>query len=229
MYFPTEQTQSLSEAVNSRHSCRSFRSTPIPNDQIRQIFTLAQQTPSWCNTQPWHVQFLTGAATRDFASELTRHAASDPSGNPDLQFPAEYVGEFGQRRRSSGRALFAAVGLARDDLAGRARQSALNYEFFGAPHVAIISVPKSLNDYALVDAGGYVSTLMLIATSFGLGTIAQASIARYSPFVRDYFRMNEQQRVVCAVSFGYADETNPANAFRTDRSSIDDVVIGLSQ
>ena len=41
--------------------------------------------------------------------------------------------------------------------------------------------------------------------------------------------MNEQQRVVCAVSFGYADETNPANAFRTDRSSIDDVVIGLSQ
>jgi nitroreductase len=229
MYFPTEQAESLSEVVSRRHSCRSFRATLVPNDQMRQIFTLAQQAPSWCNTQPWQVNFLTGEDTRAFAAELTMHAAADPSGNPDLQFPAEYVGEFGQRRRSSGRALFEALGLARDDLDGRARQSALNYEFFGAPHVAIISVPESLDDYALVDAGGYVSTLMLIATSFGLGTIAQASIARYSPFVRGYFKMNEQQRVVCAVSFGYADETHPANTFRTDRSSIDDVVIGLAQ
>lgn len=227
MYFPPQQAHAFSTVVNNRHSCRSFLAKPVPDDQIRQIFTLAQQTPSWCNTQPWQVNFLSGEQRLAFAADLSVHAAADPSGNPDLQFPAEYEGEFGQRRRLSGRALFVAVGLARDDLDGRARQSALNYEFFGAPHVAIISVPASLRDYALVDAGGYVSTLMLVATSFGLGTIAQASIARYSPFVREFFQLDNQQRVVCAVSFGYADETAPANSFRTDRGSIDEVVIGL--
>lgn len=227
MYFPIEHAQAMREAVSSRHSCRAFLAEPVPHDHIREIFTLAQRTPSWCNTQPWQVNFLTGEHTRAFAAELTVHAAADPLGNPDLQFPAEYEGVFGDRRRSSGRALFEAVGLARDDLDGRARQSALNYEFFGAPHVAIISVPESLSDYALVDAGGYVSTLMVIATSFGLGTIAQASIARYSTFVRNYFNMDHEQRVVCAVSFGYADENNEVNAFRTERSSIDETVIGL--
>jgi nitroreductase len=227
MYFPTQQAHVFSTVVSSRHSCRSFLATPVPDDQIRQIFTLAQQTPSWCNTQPWQVNFLSGEQRLTFAAELTAHAAADQAGNPDLQFPADYEGEFGQRRRASGRALFEAVGLSRDDLDGRARQSALNYEFFGAPHVAIISVPASLREYALVDAGGYVATLMLVATSFGLGTIAQASIARYSPFVRSYFNLGQEQRVVCAVSFGYADETNAVNAFRTDRSSIDEAVIGL--
>jgi nitroreductase len=227
MYFPNEGARAIREAVGNRHSCRAFLAEPVPHDHIREIFTLAQRTPSWCNTQPWQVNFLTGEHTRAFAAELAVHAAADSLGNPDLQFPADYVGAFGDRRRSSGRALFEAVGLARDDLDGRARQSALNYEFFGAPHVAIISVPESLRDYALVDAGGYVSTLMVIATSFGLGTIAQASIARYSPFVRSYLNLDDEQRVVCAVSFGYADETNAVNAFRTERSSIDEAVIGL--
>ncbi len=229
MYFPNDQAKAVGQIVASRHSCRAFLPAQVPAAQIRDIFTLAQQTPSWCNTQPWQVNFLSGSATAEFSRLLKVHTERDPAGNPDLNFPAHYPGEFGKRRKASGKALFEAVGLARDDLDGRTRQSALNYEFFGAPHVAIISVPKTLNDYALVDAGGYVSTLMLIATSFGLGTIAQASIARYSPVVRNYFTLDEEQRIVCAVSFGYADESNSANSFRTERSSIDDVAIGLPQ
>ena len=227
MYFPNDQAEAVGQTVAARHSCRAFLPTEVPAEQIRDIFTLAQHTPSWCNTQPWQVNLLSGPASAEFAALLKAQASSDPVGKPDLSFPADYPGEFGQRRKSSGKALFEAVGLARDDLDGRTRQSALNYEFFGAPHVAIISVPKTLNDYALVDAGGYVSTLMLIATSFGLGTIAQASIARYSPVVRNYFNLDDEQRIVCAVSFGYADESNPANSFRTERSPIDDAVIGL--
>ena len=229
MYFPNDQAEAVGQTVAARHSCRAFLSKEVPTVQIRNIFSLAQNTPSWCNTQPWQVNFLTGSATPKFAAVLKAQAESDPAGNPDLNFPVDYPGEFGQRRKSSGKALFEAVGLARDDIDGRARQSALNYEFFGAPHVAIVSVPKSLSDYALVDAGGYVSTLMLITTSFGLGTIAQASIARYSSVVRNYFNLDDEQRIVCAVSFGYADESNSANNFRTERSSIDHAVIGLPQ
>ena len=229
MYFPNDQAKAVGQIVAARHSCRAFLPKEVPAAQIRDIFTLAQQTPSWCNTQPWKVNSLTGTATREFAEALSAYAAGDPTGNPDLNFPTQYPGEYGQRQRSSGKALFEAVGLDREDREGRAAQSALNYEFFNAPHVAIISVPKTLNDYALVDAGGYVSTLMLITTSFGLGTIAQASIARYSAFVRSYFNLDDEQRIVCAVSFGYADESHPANGFRTERSPIDEVVIGLAQ
>lgn len=227
MYFPTPEVQALATALNSRYSCRAFLPDSVPASQIRDMFTLAQQTPSWCNTQPWQVNLVTDEQTKEFAGLLKAQAIADPAGLPDLEFPAQYPGVFGERRRSSGKALFSAVGLAREDIDGRAQQSALNYEFFGAPHVAVISVPAELKDYALVDAGGYVSTLMMVATSFGLGTIAQASIARYSPLVRDYFNLDAEQRVVCAVSFGYADTSHPANNFRTERSPIDLAVAGL--
>jgi hypothetical protein len=57
-----------------------------------------------------------------------------------------------------------------------------------------------------------------------LACIAQASIARYPDFVRSHFGIAEDRRVVCAVSFGYADAGHPANGFRTSRATLDEVV-----
>jgi hypothetical protein len=45
-----------------------------------------------------------------------------------------------------------------------------------------------------------------------------------SDLVREHFALPTNRRVVCAISFGYADENHPANGFRTDRAGMSEVI-----
>jgi nitroreductase len=216
----------LEGLLESRHSCRGFLPDPVPDATVRRLFALAQRTASWCNSQAWQVHLAGGEQTARFARELTEHARTHPP-RPDLEGPAAYEGEYLARRRASGFALYEAVGVARHDRDGRQRQMLENFRFFGAPHVAVISSPRSLGVYGAVDCGGYVATLLTAAKSLGLSTIAQAAIAMHADFVHEFLHIPEDRAVVCAVSFGYADPTHPANGFRTDRADLSATVVGL--
>jgi nitroreductase len=216
----------LERLLRARHSCRAFLPDPVPDDTIHQLFALAQRTASWCNSQAWQVHLVSGEQTARFARELTERARTHPP-RPDLEGPAAYEGEYLARRRAAGFALYDAVGVARHDLDGRQRQMLENFRFFGAPHVAVISSPRSLGVYGAVDCGGYVATLLTVAQSLGLSTIAQAAIAMHADFVHEFLQIPEDRAVVCAVSFGYADPAHPANGFRTDRADISAAVVGL--
>ena len=60
-------------------------------------------------------------------------------------------------------------------------------------------------------------------TPMGIATIPQAALAIYGRgFVRDYFKIPEDRLLVCGISFGYADDSHPANQFRTSRARIEE-------
>jgi nitroreductase len=205
-----------------RFSCRAFRPDPVPDATVTRLFAMAQRTPSWCNTQPWHVSLLEGEAISRFGKELTEHVLAHQE-NADLGLP-EYQGVHLERRRESGYGLYSALGIAREDRESRSLQMLKNFSFFGAPHSAIITTDRALGTYGAVDCGGYVNTLMLGAHAVGLGVIAQGAIAMYSDFVHSWLDLPEDRLVVCAVSFGYADEDDPVNDFRTARAELDSVL-----
>ena len=215
---------SLAELLASRSSCRAFLDEELPSELVNDLFALAQRTPSWCNTQPWQVHLLSGTATQALADALTAHVL-DSAESPDLPPPARYDGVYADRRRASGYALYASLGIERDDAAGRQAQLLENFRFFGAPHVAIITTEQDHGVYGAVDCGAYVSTLLLAAESLGVGAIAQAAIAMYSAKVREHLGLPESRRIVCAVAFGRADREHPANTCRTERAPLDEVVI----
>ena len=79
-----------------------------------------------------------------------------------------------------------------------------------------------------MDCGGYVANLLNAAEALGLGAIAQAAIGMYADTVRDELGIPTDRSIVCGVSFGYTDPEHPANAFRTERADVSDVVAGLS-
>jgi len=216
-------TASLDALLAERYSCRAYRPEEVPEETVREVFGLAQRTASWCNTQPWQVVVTRGGATRDLATGLAAHVAASPPSS-DLDLPAGYSGVYDERRRTSGFALYASLGIERHDREGRARQTMRNFDFFGAPHVAIVTTDREQGTYGAVDCGGYVATLLLALRSRGIDSIAQAAIAMYSDGVRELLALPEDRLVVCAVSFGYADPDHPANAFRTERAGVDDVV-----
>ncbi|QBX54994.1 nitroreductase [Nocardioides seonyuensis] len=212
----------LDQLLADRYSCRAFLPDPVSDDVIDRLFALAQRTPSWCNTQPWQVHLLGGEALARFGKGIGERVLTGEQ-VADLGLPT-YEGVHAERRRESGYGLYSALDIAREDREARGLQMFKNFSFFGAPHTAIVTTDKALGTYGVLDCGGYVNTLMLAAQSLGLGVIAQGAIAMYSDYVRDFLDLPEDRLVVCAVSFGHADESDPANAFRTSRADVASVV-----
>jgi len=99
-----------------------------------------------------------------------------------------------------------------------------NFRLFGAPHVMIITSDEDLGVYGAIDCGAYVANVMLAAQSLGIATIAQAALAGVSDFIRVHFDIPPERKIVCGISFGYADPDHPANSFRTTRAALDQVV-----
>lgn len=223
-----ESVKALEALLQDRYSCRAFQPTPVPRPDMERMFSLAQGTASWCNSQPWQVTVLSGAATVRLADALTENAKTG-NRQADLDLPQEYRGVYLDRRRKAGFGLYESLGIRREDMERREAQHLENYRFFGAPHVAIITTDRSLGTYGAVDCGAYIANLLLAAQSLGIATVPQAAIAMSSNAVREELGIPHDRRIVCAVSFGYADQTHPANGFRTDRAGVADVVQWLDE
>jgi nitroreductase len=215
--------ETLHRLLTGRRSCRGYLPDEVPRDVIEQVLEAAQHTASWCNTQPWQVHIVSGAAK----DELSRAAVDnviETFGQPapsDFPFPAAYTGVYDERRKEVGWQLYEAVGVQRGDRDASAAQMLRNFEFFGAPHVAIVTTDADLGVYGAIDCGLYVDSFMLAAQSLGLGTCAQAAIAQVSPAVRAVLDLPDDRRVVCGISFGRPDPDHPSAGFTSTRAPID--------
>jgi nitroreductase len=218
-----QDSVALYRLLQGRHSCRAFRAEAVVRPVIERIATYAQRTPSWCNTQPWQVVLLSGSATEKFRVALLEHvAAAAPA--PDIPFPQAYRGVYQDRRRSCGLQLYDAVGVTRGDRDASGRQARENFRLYGAPHVAIVTTDSALGEYGAVDCGAYVNTFMLAAHAHGVACIAQAALAAHAPFIHEWLGIPDDRRVVCGISFGYADVGHPVNRFRTSRATLTEAV-----
>ena len=220
----TTPIEILEDLLLQRFSCRAFKPDPVPRPVIERLLTAAQRTASWCNSQPRQLVVTSGEATKKFHDALWPLASRGDPLNGDFAFPREYRGVYLERRRESGFQLYNTLGIARGDKAAYAQQALQNFNFFGAPHVAIISSDEALGVYGAVDCGGYVSNFMLAAQALGLATVPQAALAFYSEAVRKHFGLGDDRRVVCGISFGYADRDHKANSYRTSRAKLSDAV-----
>ena len=206
-------------AIRARYSARKFRPDPVPERTLWRILELAQCTPSWCNTQPWQLVITRGAGTERFRPAIQAHARAGAAPAPDFPFPAAYEGAYRERRKVCGVQLYQSLGIGRDDRAAAAEQALENFRLFDAPHVAIVTTEEKLGIYGLLDCGLYVQTFMLAARDSGVDTIAQAALASYPDLIRRHFDLPANRKVVCGISFGYADSGHPINAYRTERAA----------
>jgi nitroreductase len=219
----------LEELLSERFSCRAFRPEPVPRATIERILHASQKTASWCNSQPWQLAIASGAATRKFRDVIYAAASSGKPNSGDFPFPREYRGVYLERRRESGFQLYNSLGIARGDKAAYGKQALENFNFFGAPHVAIVHTDEALGVYGAIDCGGYVTSFMLAAQALGISTVPQAALAFHSEIVRKHFRLGDDRKVVCGISFGFADRDHKANSYRTSRAGIADTVTFIDE
>jgi nitroreductase len=219
----------LEELLHERYSVRAFLPQQVPRETIEHVLAVAQRTASWCNSQPWQVVIASGEAKERFRKLIHAEAVSGAGDDFDFPPPREYRGVYLDRRRESGFQLYNTLGIQRGDKAAYARQGLENYSFFGAPHVAIIHTDEPLGVYGAVDCGAYVGNFMLAAQALGLGTIAQAALARHCGLIRRHFKLGDDRRVICGISFGFADHAHKVNSYRTSRASVADTVTFLDE
>ena len=214
----------VEKLLAARYSCRAFKPEPVPHATIERVLNAAQKTASWCNSQPWQVTIFSGDAARKFGEDMYKAATSLAQGTTDFPFPREYKGVYLDRRRESGFQLYNALGIPRGDKVAYMKQMLENFRFFGAPHVAIVTSDEALGVYGAIDCGGYVGNFMLAAQAAGLATIPLAALAGHSDVVRKHLGAGDDRRVVCGISFGFADAAHPANSYRTNRATIPEAV-----
>ncbi len=219
----------LEHLLADRFSCRGFKPDAVPRATIERMLNAAQKTASWCNSQPWQVVVTSGDATKTFREVMLEAARSGRPSSGDFPFPREYRGVYLERRRESGFQLYNTLGIAKGDKEAYAKQALENFNFFGAPHVAIIHTDEALGVYGAVDCGGYVTSVMLAAQALGLSTVPQAALAFHSDVIRGHFGLGDDRKIVCGISFGYADRDHKANGYRTNRAKLPDVAQFVDQ
>ena len=143
----------LEELLNERYSVRAFQPREVPRETIEHILKVAQRTASWCNSQPWQVVIASGEAKERFRKAIYTEAASGAPDNSDFPTPREYLGVYLERRRESGFQLYNTLGIPRGDKAAYAKQALENYNFFGAPHVAVIHTNEPARELLAQERG----------------------------------------------------------------------------
>jgi nitroreductase len=219
----------LDQLLTRRHSCRAFRPDPVPRGLLERALAAAGRSASWCNAQPWQVHIASGEPLERLREALLARARTGAPAASDLDRPLEYTGVYRDRRRECGWALYEAVGVAKGDREGSAAQGLENFRLFGAPHLAVVTSPQALGTYGVMDCGAWVANFMLAATALGLGTIAQAAVASWPDILRAHLPLPADRHVVCGISIGFADAAHPANAFRTTRAPLGELVTWVGE
>ena len=218
------------DAIKERKSIRAFKSDPVKLDLLKKIIGQALRAPSWANTQPWEFAIATGKKLKAIEDAFVKRGMK-PMQNSQSEvarpgeFPEPYITRIKkmQTKESRGRTSQATP----EEMEARFIN---NFRHYGAPVCLYLLVGKNLfyqekgvNVWALYDSGSAVQNIMLLATNYGLGTIAQAMAVVYPDIIRKELGIPEDKLIALGISIGYPDWENPVNEDYRDREPLDEI------
>lgn len=199
----------LLHLVKSRHCSHSLDPTqPVAKEIISAILEAARNVPSTNNTQPWHVTVIQGEA-RD---KLSKQMLEDFDGGKDgkQSYKKYSTNPTAQMKKGSdtyGLELYEQRhGLERGDKEGRRLKYRPNYEFWGAPVLLLLNLPKNAVAGTFIDIGSFMYAILLGMHSYGLGGKPQGSIAKYTDICQQVLgttAMPDDEHLVCGICIGW--------------------------
>jgi nitroreductase len=211
------------DAVLSRYSCRAFLPTPVPEKTVREILDAASRAPSGGNLQPWRVHALAGEPLEAIKRNIAARPDELPFGEGAEYtiYPRPLKEPYESRRRQVGEMLYRAIGVPREDKAGRYRQYAQNFQFFGAPVGIFITTDRSMGLPQWSDLGMFIQTVSLLARGHGLDTCAQEAWTHWHKTLAKYLELSPDELLFCGIALGHADPDAPINRWRAPREPLD--------
>jgi len=215
----------VTEAIQTRMSCRAFLPTPVPEPTVREILDIARQTPSGGNVQPWHVYALSGVPLEELIALVRSKLPTHPRGEGSEYeiYPANLWEPYRSRRFKCGEDLYATIDVARENKIARLLQFARNYEFFGAPVGLFFYLDRRMGPPQWSDVGMFMQSVMLLARERGLDTCAQEAWSVWYRTVGGFLGVPAELELFSGMALGYKDESAPINRLRTDRAPLEEV------
>lgn len=214
----------VTEAIESRTSCRAFLPTPVSGETLRAILETAKYAPSGGNLQPWHVYALAGEPLAEFLALIRAKLPASPRGEGTEYdvYPRDITEPYRSRRFQCGEDMYATIGVPREDKLARLRQFARNYELFGAPVALFFAIDRQMGVGQWADLGMFMQNIMLLAREHGLHTCAQEAWAVWHKSVESFLGIPSNLVFFCGMALGYRDESAPINRLRTARAALDE-------
>jgi nitroreductase len=196
---------------------------PVPEATVQAILSGAAQAPSGGNLQPWRVWALAGDPLARLKGLVKAKLAAGQfaDGVPEYSiFPSVMTEPYATRRFHNGEAVYATIGVARDDHAGRMRLLERNFEFFGAPVGLFLGIDRSMQQGQWADLGMFAQSIMLLAREHGLHTAALESWSLWPRTVAAAVGMPDELMLFCGMALGHMDERHPINRVHVGRAPL---------
>jgi nitroreductase len=211
------------EAVAARRSVRGFLDRAVDVDLVKRLVVEASRAASGGNLQPWHIDIVAGEPIARLKATMLARLASGETEAPEYDiYPKELVPPYRDYRFAVGEAMYAHIGIPREDKLARRMWFARNFAFFGAPVALFTTVDRRMGPPQWSDLGMFLQTFMLLAVEEGLATCAQECWAVYPDTVRAFLSTPDERMIFCGMAVGYEDTVEPANALRTERADPSD-------
>lgn len=216
----------VSEAVATRRSVRRFLPEPVSREVLARILDKARRAPSGGNLQPWRGVVLTGEPLDAVKSAVQARAALGPAAmEPEFRiFPANLPSPWKDRKDAMGETLYGALGIPREDEAGRRRQLLQNFHAFGAPVLMIVLIDRRFGPSQWADIGIWLQTVMLLVREEGLDCCPQQSWSAHGPTIRATLGLGDDVLVYCGLAIGRRDPDAPVNAFAMPRAPLEETI-----
>jgi nitroreductase len=212
----------VTEAVTTRRSVRNYLDKPVDLATIRRVMDTARWTPSGCNYQPWEASIVTGQPLKDLQAILT----TTPPQAAEYDWAAPGTEDaYKERLNNVSAGMFGAMGIARDDGAGRMAAMMRNATSFDAPAVMFVYFPRLMKEPQWSDTGMWLQTVALLLREEGLDSCFQEYMALYANVIRDFLGIDhERYMFFCGMAIGYRDPDAPLNTFERERVPLDEQV-----
>ncbi|WP_345984358.1 nitroreductase [Sulfurimonas sp. HSL-1656] len=210
------------DALLERRSVRAFLDKAVDRETIETLLEHASHAPSGVNMQPWSVCVVGGSMKKLIETRIIKAFEAGEKARMDYSYyPQQWEEPYRSRRKETGLLMYRTLGIAKEDRAAQAEQWKANYRAFDAPVVLYFFIDAALEKGSWLDYGMFLQSLMLAATSLGLGSCPQAALAEYPDIVREELGIGSDKTLLCGMALGYEDKTAPINGYRTPRVPLD--------
>lgn len=212
----------VTQAIKSRRSIRAYTDQPVDLETMRRVMDTARWTASGCNYQPWEATILTGQPLADFRAKI----ATDGPGEGEYDWSAPGQEDaYKERLNGVSAGMFGAMGIARDDAAGRMAAMARNVTSFDAPALLLCYFPRLMKEAQWSDTGMWLQSIALLLREEGLDSCFQEFMGLYHKSIREFLGLDDDRYMVfCGMAIGYRDADAPVNNFERERVALDDQV-----
>jgi nitroreductase len=169
----------VDHAIETRRSVGRVKQDPVPREVVEKILESAVHAPNHKITEPWRFHVFTGKGRGDLArarAELAKIQAETEGEEEELT-----AGRISRERKKAFRAPVVIAVISRS----------------GRDEV------ETLENYAACAAA--VQNMQLTAHALGLATIWRTGAQAYHSYMRDFFGLEEGDKIVAYLYLGYPD------------------------